>query len=374
MTISFPSLDANPNFQDVAEWLTEASNALVGEGNAALEDLKALADIDFTSVGTSAPYNATQWAIFLNGIGQAPTPPVLTTTNLNTILQQILLLTPPVAPTLTFSYNDPGYNSQLRQYVADKLIFDLINGGYGIDVNDEQALFDRARDREAQLLSENELNVTRQAAGTGFPLPQGALFKQLEKARSEYVAKNSSVNRDIALKRADLFVANRRQVIEQAMKYEDQGIELYNAIQNRTLLAARTQVEMAVFLFDSGVKLFQSRLAALTSQVESQLAINQALVNIHASSVAAYAATVNAAVQGARVDLENSKNSAEHALNVWRSNVQITSERLRQLVADVDNRRDVAKYISEFMRTGLGSAMNGINGLAVQTGEAPEAT
>lgn len=373
MPLSFPTLNNNPNFQDVAEWLTSASSAIVAEGNAALNDLKALADIDFTSVGTSAPYNATQWAIFLNNIGTAPAAPTLTTVPLNTIIQQIQMLTPPSAPVVSFNYSEPGYTSLLRPSVADKLLFDLINGGYGIDTNDEQALFNRARDREAQLLSENESNVLRQAASTGFPLPQGSLYKQMEKARAEYVAKNSGVNRDIALKRAELFVANRRQVIEQALKYEDQGIDLYNAIQNRQLIAARTQVEMAVFLFDAGVRLFTARLQALTSQADSQIAINRALVDLHTSQVSAYAAAVNAAVQGARVDLENSKNAADHALNVWRSNVQVTSERLAQLVADVSNRKEVARYISDFMRTGLGSAMNGINGLAVQTGDAPAA-
>lgn len=369
MPLSLPTMGVNPNFQEVADWLAAAASALVSEGNSALQSLQQLADVDFGSVGTTPLYNATQWAVFASGIGTAPTAPTLTTVPLDTLIQQIQLLTPPNTPTVSFSYNEPGFVGQLRPTVADKLLFDLLNGGYGIDVNDEQALFDRSRDRENQLMSENEMNVVARQAGTGFPLPQGALYKQMDKARSDYVAKVSGVNREITLERSRLFVENRRRVIEQAIQYEGQGIELYNAIQNRTLLAARTEVEMAVFLFDSGVRLFTSRLAALTAAATTQLGINQALVGIHTAEVNAYAATANALIQAARVDMQNSKNASEHALNVWQSQVQVTRDEIEQLVATTNNRRDIAKYLTDFFRTGLGSAMNGINGLAVQNSE-----
>lgn len=374
MSLSFPTLGPNPSFQSVATWLTESSAALVAEGNAALDELKDLADVDFGDVGTSPVYNGTQWAYFAGQIGAAPSRPVIPTVNLNAILQQIMLLTPPNAPVVSFSYTDPGFVGVLRPTVADKLLFDLINGGHGIDINDEQALFDRARDRENQLMVQNEQEVIRRATATGFPLPQGVLSKQLEAAQMARVGKLSDVNRDIALKRADLFVANRRQVIEQAIQFESQGIELYNAMQNRSLLAARTQVEMAIFLYDAGIKVFQSQLAALTAQIEANLAVSTSIVNLYTADVGAYSATVNALMQSARIDMENSKNMLERDLRVYTSQVQIVQDRLAQLIASVSNRRDVAKYLTEFFRTGLGSAMNGINGLAVQTGEAPPAT
>lgn len=369
MALSLGTLGPDASFGDVAEWLADAADSLVTEGNSALESLQSLQDVDFGSIGATPLYNGTQWYTFAAGIGNAPSAPVLNTVNLNDLLNQIKLLTPPGAPTVSFNYSDPGFTGQLRATVADKLLYDLINGGYGIDINDEQALFNRQRDRSAQLLSENEMNVARQNSATGFPLPQGILSKQMDKARSEYVAGLSGTNRDIALERAKLYVENRRRVIDQALQYENQSIELYNAYQNRLLLAARTQVEMAVFLYDAAIRLFTSRLEALKVQADTNLSINNALAAIHASEVNAFVAKTNAIIQSARVDMENSRNASTHARYVWESQVQVTRDQIAQLVATTDNRRDIAKWLSNFFRTGLGSAMNGINGLAVNTAE-----
>lgn len=369
-----PELAANPNFQDVSAWLTAASSALVSAGNENLQELKDLSEYNFGFLGTSPVYSSVLWTAYTGDLGTAPVRPDIPQINLDTLIAQIQLLTPPALPTETFSYSDPGYGSVLRAEIADKLAFDLINGGYGIDTTDEIALFNRARDREAQLLSEGELTVARQAAATGFPLPQGALYKQLAVARSEYVAKNSSVNRDIALKRADLYVQNRRQVIEQATQHEAQSIALYNAMQNRLLDAAKAEVQMAVFLYDAGIRLFQSRLDALTKQIDSNLAMSQAIVGIYNADVQAYAATVNSIVQRAQIDIKNSELVLEKDLRVYQSNVQVLTERLKELTLTVENRKDIARFLTEFFRTALGSAMNGINGLAVQTGDAPAAT
>jgi len=369
MALSLPVLATNADFGAVADWLAQASSAIVEEGNSALSTLQDLVDVDFSSVGTTPLYNGTQWYTFAAGIGNAPAAPTLAEVPLIDIINQIKLLTPPNAPTVSFNYVEPGYTGVLMSTIQDKLLYDLINGGYGIDINDEQALFDRTRDREAQLLSENEMNVMRQNAATGFPLPQGILSKQLDRARSAYVSKLSDTNRDITLERARLYVENRARTIDQALRSEEQHYALYNAIQNRLLLAARTEVEMAVFLYDAAVRLFTSKLEALKAQADTYLSVNQALAVIHSAEVNAFVAKTNAIIQSARIDMENSRNAAEHARNIWASQVQVTRDKLSQLVATTDNRRDIAKWLSDFFRTGLGSAMNGINGLAVNTAE-----
>jgi hypothetical protein len=280
----------------------------------------------------------------------------------------LALLVPPTAPSASFSYIDPGYNSQLQQPMFDKLLNDLVYGGYGIDTNDEVALFNRARDREALLTAATVAEVTRQAAGTSFPMPQGSLYAAQQKARQDEMSKMSSVNRDIALKRADLYVENRRKVIEQVLASEQLTMGLYNAIQNRSIQAAQLEVVLAISVFDSSVKLFQTTIESLTSQIEATVAAAAAQVSIYAADVNAYSAFVNAVVGGAQIDIANSKNIFAADMASYQSRVDIIKFQLEQLKTTSVFRSDINKFGTEFFRTGFGSAITGVNGLAVQSG------
>ena len=182
-------------------------------------------------------------------------------------------------PTDKFSYVDPGYTSVLDPVLTAKLLNDLNNGGYGIEPNDEVMLWNRARDRETQLGLVRVAEVSRQAAAMSFPMPQGSLFAALAKANEDMQEKLASLSREVALKRADLYVANRRFTIEQVQQHERIMIELYTSGQERALNMAKASVDLGVQIFDAGVRNFNAKLAAYTAgaqvfetQVRAQLA------------------------------------------------------------------------------------------------------
>jgi len=370
MALNLPNLPAgDQTFTTAANWLSASADEVAREATRFLEALEADSAIDFAQVGNLPSFDALVWVGQTPGLLDKPVRPVISITSIQLLLDRLNALVSPTAPTVTFDYTDPGYNSQLRQPMIEKLLNDVVNGGYGIDTADEVALFNRARDREALLAAAAVAEVTRQAAGTSFPMPQGSMYAALQRARQDEMAKNSSVNRDIALKRADLFVENRRRVIEQIIATEGQEIALYNAIQNRAIVAAQTEVQLAIALFDAGIRLFRTNIEGLTSQIEATLESARTQVQIYAADVGAYAALVNAIVSGAQIDIANSRNVLARNIASHQSRVDIIKFQLQQLMTTVDNRKQINSFATDFFRTGFGAAINGVNGLAVQSGE-----
>jgi hypothetical protein len=350
-----PTMTGTADFTKAANFLSEAAANLVESGNSFLATLTELKAIEFSQVGDLPQFNSVVWLGTTPSTLARPDRPTVDT-NVSDLLDQLRALIAPTAPVDTFNYSEPGYSSPLRSPLIEKLLYDLVNGGYGIDTTDEVALFNRERDREELITQANIEELRRQASATGFPMPQGSLYLALQRARQEQMSKLSSVNRDIALKRADLYVDNRRQVIQQVLASEDQSIGLYNAIQNRTLAVAQIEVQLAISLFDAGIRLFDTRIKGLTDQINAQLE-------------AARAAYVNAVVAGAQIDIANSRNILTRDIAAHQARSDIVKFRLQQLSTTVENAKEINKYGTEFFRTALGSAMNGINGLAVQTGE-----
>jgi hypothetical protein len=363
-----PTMTGTADFTKAANFLSEAAANLVESGNSFLATLTELKAIEFSQVGDLPQFNSVVWLGTTPSTLARPDRPTVDT-NVSDLLDQLRALIAPTAPVDTFNYSEPGYSSPLRSPLIEKLLYDLVNGGYGIDTTDEVALFNRERDREELITQANIEELRRQASATGFPMPQGSLYLALQRARQEQMSKLSSVNRDIALKRADLYVDNRRQVIQQVLASEDQSIGLYNAIQNRTLAVAQIEVQLAISLFDAGIRLFDTRIKGLTDQINAQLEAARAQVGIYASDVQAYAAYVNAVVAGAQIDIANSRNILTRDIAAHQARSDIVKFRLQQLSTTVENAKEINKYGTEFFRTALGSAMNGINGLAVQTGE-----
>ena len=98
--------------------------------------------------------------------------------------------------------------------VNDKVLSDLLNGGYGIDPADEEALWQRTRDRESIIANIALDEIRNQFSAYGIPIPQGAYVAALESALNKAQDNISTVNRDISIKRADLYRTTRETTIK----------------------------------------------------------------------------------------------------------------------------------------------------------------
>lgn len=207
------------------------------------------------------------------------------------------------APTQVFQYDEREYESALLDETKKKLLDDMVNGGYGIDPDDERRLWDRARERELLNANARLEELSRLHAARGFALPPGSLYAQQEAAQQELLEKNSSLSRDIALKRADLYVDNRKFTIQSALQLENMLINYYGAMAERALNAARLQVEMGIALYNAQVERFKTRLESYRTYA----AVFESRVRSALASVELY----KAQVEGARLTVETQKLHAE---------------------------------------------------------------
>lgn len=367
--LSMPALGTPANYAAQSAWDSQVVQNLTVSGDSFIQSLADLKKSDFFSVGDIPSFFDP--IFYAGGLGRdayvRPTRPDMTPPSIKALSDRLAALTLPTPPATAFTYADPGYSSALQNPLIAKLLGDLLNGGYGIDDTDETRLWNRARDREAALAQSNIDELKRQAAGTSFPMPQGALYLAIQKSRQDYMAKTSSVNRDIALKRADMYVEQRRRVIEQVIAVESQNQALYNAIQGRALEIARTQVQMAIALFEAGIRFFSLQIEAVMKQIEAQMEFSKTAAMVYSADIALYQVYVNALVADSQAFIQNQRNVLDRDKAKLFANVEQVKFRLEQLRLTVDNARQINQYGAEYFRTGLGAALSSQSGLAVQT-------
>lgn len=263
------------------------------------------------------------------------------------------------APTTRFDYVDTGYLSELRDPLVAKLLDGLTNGGYGIEPGDEQALWSRARDRAEQQGKIAVDQAGKDAVSTSFPMPQGAYFQRLDKARDQIQVVMSDINREIALKRADLYVENRKFTIQEVQKYEQIAISLYNAVQERALNFAKASAEIGIAIYEAAIKkfaadmdaykteaqVFDIRIRAELSKAELFKAqidaeklrgeFNQIKVNMYNAQLQGITQTVN--LYKSRIEAANLLAQLQQMkLEAFKSRVAIFSERVKAKQAEFD--------------------------------------
>jgi len=239
-------------------------------------------------------------------------------------------------PTNNFEFYEERYSSDLLTELQEKLLDNLQNGGYGIEANDEQDLFQRARDREVEANLAEVDEVYRAGAARGFSLPPGALFAAEQRAHQALANKLSGVSRDIALKRSELYVQNRQFTLEQTRALEQILIGFHNSVQERALNVAKYALEAGIKIYETQLARYNARLEAyrVEAQVfESKIRASLAQMEIYRTQM-----------EGSRLELESQKAqvdiyraqlaSIESVVNIYRARVeavgvQMSVERIR---------------------------------------------
>ncbi len=165
-------------------------------------------------------------------------------------------------PENTFSFTEDTSITvtSLMTLIRSTIEDDLVNGGFGLNATDEQQLFERMRDREVKAAEAEEEEITRSFTQTGFSIPSGSLLVAKQRALQNTLEKISSGNRDISLKRADLFVQARQFALQQGSSTELGIINFNNSVQNRALQASQVAIDSSIRIFNAEVENFNADL------------------------------------------------------------------------------------------------------------------
>lgn len=400
---------------------TAAVDNVLADAVGYLETLKSVVDIQFGNgfnIDNILPdsYNYASvpdvnFPVFSGGLrpnvtdtglaGPPEAPSIALASPVDIIMPDVDLIT----PTNDFAYFEAAYTSALLDPLKAKLLSDLVNGGYGIDSNDEAALYQRARDREVETAMTRIADAGRAMAARGFPLPPGELNISIDRAYQELQDRTSTISRDIFTNAATRFVENRRFTIEQVKDLERLLIGFHNSVQERALNAARAAAELSITVYNALVLRYRARLEAAKTAAEVQrdkiqieVARAEAQIRLFQGQISAYEARIRQQLEPLRlqVELYRADIDANRALtdgiisratlqqkvieatvqqNIQISNLAIENAKAK-LTAAVEELRfktAAAQYGSEKFFSLLAAMVGTINTLAVNqiSGDAP---
>lgn len=241
-----------------------------------------------------------------------------------------------VAPTSVFAFAEEQYQSALLDSAKAKLLDNIQNGGYGIEPDDEQALFERARARIAETTSATVDQILSGYASRGFPLEPGEARVAIGKAHQDALNQAADANRTIVLERSRLYVENRQFTLREARELETVTMQYHTAFMERTLNAAKATLDAAVAIFNSQIARYNARVAAYQAEAvvfESRIRAASTQVDIYRTEVEA--AGLQQEQQRNAVELYRAQLSGVQSLvEIYRArmeaaNVQASIERVR---------------------------------------------
>jgi chromosome segregation ATPase len=213
-------------------------------------------------------------------------------------------------------------------------------------------------DREARNRAMAVQDLARQHAARGFTAPSGAMLAQIQAAQQASLEKLSSASRDIALKRADMYVDNRKFTLQQVKELEQILIGYYSAMQERALNSAKAVVELGVAVFNAQaarLRLLNERAALKLQVFEAQLKAQ--LAHLDEYKAQAEVARVSAEVQRIQVEVYKAQvDAAMSSVNLYKAQMegaqtaaQIENLKLQGFKAQVDTyTAQVGAYEAQF--------------------------
>lgn len=227
-------------------------------------------------------------------------------------------------PSNAFSYVEPVYDMTMMDALKAKLMNDLLNGGYGIDDADEQRLWIRARERE---LANAELSIqdaSRQVAARGFQVPPGVLNALVQTAQQTALDKNSSLSRDIMIKKAELYVQNRQFTIQEVRACEDLLQKFHGYMAERMLNAAKYTAEFAHQLFQAQVARYNARLEAIkVGAARYEIMLKAAIAHLEAYKLVVESKRVAVELQRVQAEVYRAQlEGVQAAVNVYRTQME----------------------------------------------------
>jgi hypothetical protein len=244
------------------------------------------------------------------------TPP--STTSLDNILRTMISIISPIPDKFIQA-------AAMFDAVNSKVLSDLITGGYGIDPADEILLWERGRDRAIEMMDMEIDEVQNRFAAYGIPIPQGALTKEIQVAIDKAQDALYDLNKDILIKRADLYRTQRNFSIEKSIQLVTTGLEFTKT----KVQVLRDAVLAELEIIKAEVELNKELLAVYGYRLDALVKTKGLAVDVYKADIEAFNARLGALVRAYGV--LQSANSDQ--LNADRLSMIESMERVKNQIA-----------------------------------------
>ena len=187
-------------------------------------------------------------------------------------------------PGLIFNFKEKAYTSDLYSALKNELLDRIQNGGTGLHPDIEQAIWDRARNREDQNSVRSENQILVEQAARGFGRPTGAVLAALDQLAQETQNKNADLSREIAIKQAELEQKNIEFALQTSLALEQTWLNYHNQVQQRAFEVEKFVQEAAIALYEAEIKKFTMQIEiykTYSQAFESRLRAELAKVEIY---------------------------------------------------------------------------------------------
>ena len=233
-------------------------------------------------------------------------------------------------PGNTFFFSEDPYSSSLLTDIQSELLSRL-QGGTGIPVNVEQAIWDRGRDREQVAALQAERSITVDRVSQGFTRPSGAAMAALERVVQETQGKIIDLSREVMIKQAELEQENFKFSMQQAISLESTLISQYNNVQQRAFEVAKFLQEVSFEVYKLLVNKFNVELEAYKTSAQ----VFQIKVQAELSKVEVFKAQIDAEKTKNEINDQNIRiyqgqiSAINTSVEIYKATVQAVAEELR---------------------------------------------
>ena len=158
-----------------------------------------------------------------------------------------------------FGWSEPTYHPELLEEVAD-ILRQMWAGGSGLPPLVEQAMIDRATEREQEVVRREIADVAEDFSGRGFTLPTGMQAARVDRLREALATKKLALHRDLTIQIAQWQIENMRFAVQQAIAAENVYVNLFLNTAARLFEAAKFEIESQVTIYNAQVALFNAKM------------------------------------------------------------------------------------------------------------------
>ena len=160
-------------------------------------------------------------------------------------------------------YDDP---SGLNDEVASQLLFDILNGPDGLNIDWENQMILKGQEHDEKALQLEIQKHGDAAASMNFDLPQGALSEKVSAVILAYNLKKMEQSKEIFVQQFKESLEYAKFTVTTGLSYEKMMLLHWENIQNRSLDAAKAVVQFAIAVYNTYVASYNAYVNSLTIQ------------------------------------------------------------------------------------------------------------